>query len=193
MKQFLSIALATFMSLNNVVYATETPPPPLIDSPSSCPVIVAEEKIVHNDYSALVEEVNVDVEDLISVIDGNKSGLQPYVRSIYEISVKYGVNPVFLVAQFGIESGWGTSELFLTKNNLAGWRSNDGSYKYFNKVEECIERVAENYANQYTNPEHWKYCGGDSIEQILSVYAPNNQHYIDLMYEIMESIYKDLA
>ena len=137
------------------------------------------------DFSAFVDEVHFSQEDMEVMIIGGRTGLQPYVDTILEASVEYGLNPVFLLAQFGIESSWGTSNMFLTRNNIGGWKSGDGSYRYFESVEECIWAIAESLATEYANPNHWKYCGGDTVEDVLSVYCPSSRGYVELMYEIM--------
>lgn len=73
----------------------------------------------------------------------------------------YGVNPLYLAAHAIHESGYGTSDISLGKNNLFGFGSYDAapfiaSYR-FNSVDACIEYIAKQLKATYLNPADWRY------------------------------------
>ena len=76
---------------------------------------------------------------------------------------KYGVNALYLAAHAIHESGYGTSDISLGKNNLFGFGSYDitaylASYR-FKSVDECIEYIAREIKATYLKPSNWKYNG----------------------------------
>lgn len=73
----------------------------------------------------------------------------------------YGVNPLYLAAHAIHESGYGTSDISLGKNNLFGFGSYDAapfiaSYR-FNSIDACIEYIAKQLKATYLNPADWRY------------------------------------
>ena len=99
-----------------------------------------EELIVYS-FAVFTDVHNYSAEELEYALEGSRDGLQPYADTIIEVCKEYNVNPIFSIAQFGVESGWGKSELFKEYNNLGGWKNGDGTYTKFDSVEECIEIV----------------------------------------------------
>ncbi len=76
---------------------------------------------------------------------------------------KYGVNALYLAAHAIHESGFGTSQISLGKNNLFGFGSYDttpyiASYKFMS-VQENVEYIARSIKSTYLNPSNWKYHG----------------------------------
>ena len=77
----------------------------------------------------------------------------------------YGVNALIMVGIAANESGWGTSNIAKTKNNLFGLNAVDSSpgqsANYFASVEQCITEFANKWmSKEYVNPKNWKYYGG---------------------------------
>ncbi|WP_071460851.1 SH3 domain-containing protein [Bacillus massilinigeriensis] len=76
---------------------------------------------------------------------------------------KYGVNALYLAAHAIHESGYGTSQISLGKNNLFGFGAFDltpyvGAYR-FGSVEQNIDYIAREMKATYLNPKNWKYKG----------------------------------
>ena len=91
-----------------------------------------------------------------------------YANTFYEVSNKYELNPIYLISKFGLESGWGTSELFKTKNNIGGWKMNSGEYRIFSSPEESIDFIASCLADRYQN---W------TLEEICAIYCTDDGYY----------------
>lgn len=91
-----------------------------------------------------------------------------------EAEKKYGVNALFLVGLAIHESGFGTSKLAKSKNNLFGFRAYDRSPMKsaadFRSKEECIDAVARYLSKNYLNPGG-KYFKGYGIADIGVYYA----------------------
>ena len=76
----------------------------------------------------------------------------------------YGVNALLMVGIAANESGWGSSNIAKTKNNLFGLNAVDSSpgqsANYFASIEQCITEFAEKWmSKEYLNPKNWKYYG----------------------------------
>ncbi|WP_121610995.1 SH3 domain-containing protein [Mesobacillus foraminis] len=76
---------------------------------------------------------------------------------------KYGINALYLAAHAIHESGYGTSNISLGKNNLFGFGAYDatpfiGAYR-FASVQQSIEYIAREMKATYLNPGNWKYKG----------------------------------
>lgn len=102
---------------------------------------------------------------------------------------QYGVNAVALSSIAALESGWGRSELAQTKNNLFGWRNNDGDYMYFETKEDCVEHVAEFLSVNYLSEDGKFYNDGTEIEDIASFYSESSEWknlVEDIFYQIKD-------
>lgn len=73
--------------------------------------------------------------------------LLPYIDTFILAEERYGVNAFYLICKCGLESGWGMYPS--GQNNIAGWRNDDGSYRDFSSVEDCILHIAENLSSVY--------------------------------------------
>lgn len=100
----------------------------------------------------------------------------PYVDSILEAERTHGVNALYLMCKLGIESGWGKYES--GKNNIGGWTNNQGGFKDFNSVDECIMHIAKNLSTSY------KDIVGTRLEDVCKRYC-QNEGYTELLLEIM--------
>ncbi len=75
----------------------------------------------------------------------------------------YGINAVLMLGVAINESGWGTSSIATTKNNVFGHGAYDNdtynAYTY-DSVSDSIAYHAETFMSKgYTNPKNWKYNG----------------------------------
>lgn len=100
----------------------------------------------------------------------------PYVDSILEAERTHGVNALYLMCKLGIESGWGKYES--GKNNIGGWTNNQGGFKDFNSVDECIMHIAKNLSTSY------KEIVGTRLEDVCKRYCPD-EGYTELLLDIM--------
>lgn len=94
---------------------------------------------------------------------GVKSILTGQGQLFIDAGNKYGVNALYLAAHAIHESGFGTSQISLGKNNLFGFGSYDAtpyiaSYKFMS-VQENVEYIARSIKSTYLNPSNWKYKG----------------------------------
>ncbi|MEE6451398.1 SH3 domain-containing protein [Gottfriedia acidiceleris] len=98
-----------------------------------------------------------------NVKSGVKSILTGQGQLFIDAGNKYGVNALYLAAHAIHESGFGTSQISLGKNNLFGFGSYDAtpyiaSYKFMS-VKENVEYIARSIKSTYLNPSNWKYKG----------------------------------
>ncbi len=93
-----------------------------------------------------------------------KHDLKPYARAFLNAEEDYGINALFLASIAAHESGWGRSDLAKDKNNLFGWKGEEG-FKEFESAEQCIDYVAWKISKKYINK------GLDTLEKIGPVYC----------------------
>ncbi len=98
-----------------------------------------------------------------NVKSGVKSILTGQGQLFIDAGNKYGINALYLAAHAIHESGFGTSQISLGKNNLFGFGSYDStpyiaSYKFMS-VQENVEYIARSIKSTYLNPSNWKYKG----------------------------------
>jgi beta-N-acetylglucosaminidase/SH3-like domain-containing protein len=113
------------------------------------------------------------INDYISKnINGKPSVLVNKGQAFIDAGKKYGVNALYLAAHAIHESGFGTSNISLGKNNLFGYGAYDaapfvGAYR-FSTVEQCINYVAQKMKADYLNPN------GAHFEGALLGYRTND-------------------
>lgn len=107
-----------------------------------------------------------------------------------ETGKAYGVNPLYLAAHAIHESGYGTSDISLGKNNLFGFGSYDAapfiaSYR-FSSVDACIEYIAKQLKATYLNPADWRYQKsaylGFSTKDMNNTRIPANSEGMNFYY-----------
>lgn len=100
-------------------------------------------------------------------------GLPEVAEAMLQAEEVHGVPATRIAAVAALESGWGTSKLAETKNNLFGWRNNDGTYREFESKTDCIKYVARkisergNWDGYSENPE-WERTVTEIEGQIKS-------------------------
>ena len=126
----------------------------------------------------------------------NKDGiLAGQEKLVAEVAEKYGLEPEFLAAIIGLESGYGTSALAKSNNNFGGvsgsgdagstTRASDGhKFAKYSSVEAGLDAMAKNLASYNTRFSDVKsvdinnvaaigghYCvGGDWANKVTSIY-----------------------
>ena len=96
-----------------------------------------------NNYVYEDKEVNVDV--------------KPTIENVYESIIKHGLShPEIVLAQSILETGWYTSDVCLTKNNLFGlYNSRKMEYYRFNHWEESVVGYKEMIQYKYKTGEDY--------------------------------------
>ena len=145
---------------------------------------------VCNAYEVFTDDTNYTAEEFECVLKNSRSGLYDYAWTIVEAGKYYGINPLYLLAKFGLESGWGTSEYFKTKNNVGGWRNYDGTFREFDSVEDCIFHICEGLT-EYNDEDSWKYTGND-MKKICYRYCQDDGYY-ELMVSIMDELQDEIV
>lgn len=91
------------------------------------------------------------------------TGLRGLGKDFKKVGEKYGINPLLLMAMAKHETGNGTSDLFLHKNNLFGFNAIDHDpYNLasdFKEPKESIETVAKHLKEEYLNEDGMYYNG----------------------------------
>ena len=119
------------------------------------------------DTTDLRVKSNLKAEDLDKYLaDTGLAGLgQAYLNAEEE----YGVNAIALCALTILESGWGTSSLTSSNNNISGTIWN-GEYAVFDSLGDCITYTARNIGINYLQ-ETGIYHNGYSIEDVNQKYC----------------------
>ena len=103
---------------------------------------------------------------IIDVLNGNlKNNLAMKGEVFYNASVENNVNPMLMVAIANHETGFGTSKILRTHNNVGGHYIN-GSFKYYNNIDESIYAQARILKRYYIDE------GLNSIDLIGNKYCP---------------------
>lgn len=100
----------------------------------------------------------------------------PYIDAIVKAERTYGINALYLLCKLGLESGWG--RYMAAKNNIAGWTNDDGSFRDFDTVEDCIMHVARNISTIY------KEAVGTNLGDVCERYCPGT-NYTETLIQIM--------
>jgi len=117
----------------------------------------------------VTQETNLSPNALEDVLSSSLSGLG---RALYDGEQDYGINSLFILAIINYESGYGTSNLAQTQNNLGGLKGG-GSYKSFSSKAECIDYMYDLLSSNYIGNGLVTieaigevYCGGTWAEEI---------------------------
>ena len=125
--------------------------------------------------------------------------------AFYNAEQKYNVNGIFIAAIGINESGWGTSNIALTKKNLFGYGAYDSdpynSSYTFENYEDGIDLVTKVMAKYYLNPAgtkifgdemaSGKYYNGPTIAAVNMRYASDTE-WAKKVYTYMEYLYNKL-
>lgn len=120
------------------------------------------------------------------------------IESFYNVEQKYGINGIFVLSIAVHESGWGTSRLAISNNNLFGFVGMS-----FDSYESCIDYVAKRLMQRYLNPAGTIvkgleepatgiYYSGNTIASVNKIYASDNEWSLKV-YEYMNHFYKNIS
>ena len=118
----------------------------------------------------------IDADFINQVLDASGSPARGKGQALYNLGVKYGIDPVYALAFFMHESSFGTTgvaRVTLSLGNIRatpGYESYDG-YRKYKSWEEGFEDWYKLIKVQYI--EKWNLS---TIDQIVPVYAPSSDH-----------------
>ena len=127
----------------------------------------------HYNSNNLTELSNLTQEQIHTMLEGTR--LQCLSAYYYEYEKIYKVNALFIISLTSLESGYGTSKLARTHNNLAGYRGSKG-WTYFNSWHDCLNEVYRLIGQEYLSPDGRFYNGLD-IKSINSKYCGNTYQW----------------
>lgn len=117
----------------------------------------------------------LSVEDADSILEG--TGLEGLGKDFVNAEKTYKVNAVYLMAHAAWESGWGTSQISKSKNNLFGFGAYDtspgSSAIKFKTKGDCILAVAKYISKHYLEEEGDHY-NGSNLKGMNVVYASDD-------------------
>ena len=123
----------------------------------------------------------------------------------YYIEKQYSINGIFVAAVAIHESGWGTSEIALQKNNLFGYGAYDsnpynGAYSFSN-YSESIDLIARVFVKYYLNPVGTSiysgekavgtYYNGATLNAVNVKYA-TDKNWANGVYKHMKYLYNKI-
>lgn len=121
----------------------------------------------HYNSNNLTELSNLTQEQIHTMLEGTR--LQCLSAYYYEYEKIYKVNALFIISLTSLESGYGTSKLARTHNNLAGYRGSKG-WTYFDSWHDCLNEVYRLISQEYLSP-NGKFYSGLDIKSINSKYC----------------------
>ena len=112
------------------------------------------------------------------------------IRLAQETEQKYGVPASVTLAQYALESGYGSSYLARTKNNYFGMRNGSKGWQEFDSMEESFDAHGRLLASErYTSKTAGKTSIADYVNAFAETYAPSsdgNNNYAGNILKIIE-------
>lgn len=134
---------------------------------------------------------NLNATDYDTMLDGTK--LYGIGNALEQAEKKHNVNGLYLMGLCILESGWGTSDFAVKRNNLVGWNAIDTNPQLastFESKEQCILYVAEKLQQNYLT-EGGRYFEGYTAKDIDVHYCTDKQHankIISIVNNLIEKI-----
>lgn len=160
----LTATLTAGVTLNLPAAEAETPAPQ--------PVTVIE--VYQPDTPAYTADMDVSWHEWQPT--GKAAGVVPV--ALLELAEEYNISPVYAAAVFVLETGWGSSQPWLTKHNPAGIRCGNRYCKY-DTATDGLQRMMEIMADYYCN-------GLTTVDQQRSLWSEAED--TDLIVQLMEQL-----
>lgn len=134
---------------------------------------------------------NLNAIDYDTMLDG--TNLYGIGKALEQAEKKYSVNGLYLMGLCILESGWGTSDFAVKRNNLVGWNAIDTNPQLastFESKEQCILYVAEKLQQNYLT-EGGAYFEGYTAKDIDIHYCTDKQHankIVNIVNNLIEKI-----
>lgn len=119
---------------------------------------------------------NLKAEDYDKMLE--ETNLYGIGTALEQAEKEHNVNGLYLMGLACLESGYGTSNYAINRNNLVGWNavnSNPNKASYFESKEQCILYVAEKLKTNYLT-ENGCYFNGYSAKAIDVKYCSDINH-----------------
>lgn len=119
---------------------------------------------------------NLKAEDYDKMLEG--TNLYGIGTALEQAEKEHSVNGLYLMGLACLESGYGTSNYAVNRNNLVGWNavnSNPNKASYFDSKEECILYVAEKLKTNYLS-ENGCYFNGYTAKAVDVKYCSDTEH-----------------
>ncbi len=170
--------------------------------------ISADGKITYDIEMALNKPSGLSLDQFKKVLtdENDKNNIfRENAEYFYYIENEYNINGVF-VAAIGIhESGWGKSNIAISKKNIFGYRAYDSSpynsASTFNSYAEGIDLIARVLVKYYLNPKGTiiyngekaigTYYNGNTIKGVNQKYA-SDSNWANKVYNYMVYLYKKI-
>lgn len=134
---------------------------------------------------------NLNAIDYDTMLDG--TNLYGIGEALEQAEKKYSVNGLYLMGLCILESGWGTSDFAVKRNNLVGWNAIDANPQLastFESKEQCILYVAEKLQQNYLT-EGGAYFEGYTAKDIDVHYCTDKEHankIVNIVNNLIEKI-----
>lgn len=134
---------------------------------------------------------NLNAIDYDTMLDG--TNLYGIGKALEQAEKKYSVNGLYLMGLCILESGWGTSDFAVKRNNLVGWNAIDANPQLastFESKEQCILYVAEKLQQNYLT-EGGIYFEGYTAKDIDIHYCTDKKHankIVNIVNNLIEKI-----
>ena len=134
---------------------------------------------------------NLNAIDYDTMLDG--TNLYGIGKALEQAEKKYSVNGLYLMGLCILESGWGTSDFAIKRNNLVGWNAIDANPQLastFESKEQCILYVAEKLQQNYLT-EGGIYFEGYTAKDIDVHYCTDKRHankIVNIVNNLIEKI-----
>jgi RHS repeat-associated protein len=133
---------------------------------------------VDSDLNGFVSVTGPQLKAAMSARRPDSNGLLPYAQTFVDVAKSLNINPYYIAAHAAWESGWGTSRIFLEKNNAFGEGAFDespyGSAKRFDTVEQGIWAVMNRVKSEYLTQGGTHYHGS-TLRGMNVDYATDSQ------------------
>jgi Beta- N-acetylglucosaminidase len=138
----------------------------------------------------LTEPSNLSEEEADKLLE--ETGLEGLGKYFVEAEKEYGVNALYLMSHAAWESGWGSSKIYKTKNNLFGYQAYDDSpgesARKFETPSEGIMIVAKYIKDHYLN-EDGQFYNGKNLKGMNIKYA-SDENWSEGIASVMKTIIK---
>jgi flagellum-specific peptidoglycan hydrolase FlgJ len=88
-----------------------------------------------------------------SAVDKRIEYVKKYLKLAEKVGMEFGMNPITILAQAAIESGWGTSKLAKENNNFFGFTAYGKTNQYWTGAKRVSTSSGLPFRS-YTNPEN---------------------------------------
>lgn len=144
------------------------------EAPAPQPVTVVE--LYQSDAPAYTGDMDVSWHEWQP--SGKAAGVVPV--ALLDLAEEYQISPVYATAVYVLETGWGSSSVWLTKHNPAGIRCGD-RYCSYSTATDGLRRMFEIMADYYSN-------GLTTVAKQRSLWSESNDtdQIVQLMCQLAE-------